>query len=256
MVIYVQLKQTGELNRYFLTIAASDSSGGAGIQQDIKVAGELGYRTLCAVTGITVQDYNHLFYVEPVRSSILSMQADKCLSSFPVSAVKIGALCSASNVPVVAQCLQKHSSRYVVLDPVLASTGGSALFPGEAVHALTNILFPLTGVVTPNKHEFEMLAGVEIDTIEQGAVIAETFCRKWNTSILLKGGHFGHQKIREALITADGTLFFERNRLKLSYDHGTGCTFSTALACFLGNGLSLPEAYHKASEYLVRHFRE
>jgi len=252
----VRLKQTRELNRYFLTIAASDSSGGAGIQQDIRVAGELGYRTLSAVTGITVQDYNQLYCVEPVRPSIVSMQADRCLSSFAVSAVKIGALCSAPNVEAVAQCLQKHSPRHVVLDPVLSSSGGSALFPLESVHELTDELFPLTSVVTPNKPEFEILTGEEIDTIEQGATIAETFCRSWNTSILLKGGHFGHKMIREALVTADGTVFFERKRLKFGYDHGTGCTFSTALACFLGNGLPLPEAYHQASGYLVRHFGE
>ena len=236
----------------FLTIAASDNSGGAGIQQDIKVAHDLGYWALTAITGITVQNFKEVKKIEAVDSSLLQYQIEQCCSSFPVQTIKTGALCSLENIEVIAYCLKKYNIKNVVLDPVLSSTSGKAFLEKPSLNVLMNELFPLTELITPNKPEFEILTNRKCNTIEEGIEIAKNFCKEWQTSILLKGGHFNDSKIKEALVTKTKVYRFERERNNYTYQHGTGCTLSSALACFLGEGLSLQNAYWKSSEYLVK----
>jgi hydroxymethylpyrimidine kinase/phosphomethylpyrimidine kinase len=235
----------------FLTIAASDNSGGAGIQKDLRVAHDLGYQGLSAVTGITVQDFSTVFQFEAVNPNLLKAQIECCLRSFPVKAIKIGAICSNGNLLVIADCLKQNTHPHIILDPVLASTSGASFLGKESLKLLTTKLLPLTELITPNKNEFEILTDKKFETIEEAIEIAKVKCEAWGTSILLKGGHFDDSKIKEALITKSGTFLFERARKKFKNGHGTGCTLSSALACYLGNGKSLVDAYLLASQYVL-----
>ena len=239
---------------YFLTIAASDNSGGAGIQQDIKVAHDLGCWALSAVSGITVQDFNKVFEVEAVKPALLQSQIEQSLLSFPVKAIKIGAICNNENIKVIADCLKKYSAKHVVLDTVLASTSGKPFLDESALTVLEQELFPLTEIITPNKNEFEILVNRKINNIDEAIEIAKDKCSEWNTSILLKGGHFDDTLIKEALVTKISVDRFERERKKYSYQHGTGCSLSSALACYLAQDKPLLDAYLLASEYLVKYY--
>ncbi|HEY9123984.1 MAG TPA: hydroxymethylpyrimidine/phosphomethylpyrimidine kinase [Bacteroidales bacterium] len=236
---------------YFLTIAASDNSGGAGIQQDIKVAYNLGYWPLSAITGITVQNFNKVFKVEAVQTSLLKFQIEQCFLSFPVKTVKIGAICSHDNLLAIVDCLKQFSQKHVILDPVLFSTGGVPFLDKSSLKVLQQALFPLTDLITPNKLEFEILTNQKINKIEEAIEIAIEKCKEWNTSVLLKGGHFSDKLLKEALITPTDVYHFQRKRKKFSYSHGTGCTLSTALACYIGKNKSLYDSYLLSSKYLI-----
>ena len=236
---------------YFLTIAASDNSGGAGMQQDMKVAHALGYWALSAVTGITVQNFNSVSRVDALDSHLLQSQIEECLTSFPVKAVKIGAICSADNILAIAESLQRYPVSNIVLDPVLSSTSGKDFLNPSALNVLTEQLFPLTDLITPNRPEFEILTGKNIDDIDTAIAIAKDKCCEWNTSILVKGGHFNSTNITEAIVTNTEVFRLERERKQFRYQHGTGCALASALACYMGKCLSLIEAYFKASNYVV-----
>ncbi len=241
---------------YFLTIAASDNSGGAGIQQDLKVAHALGYWGLSALTGITVQNFEQLTAMQTVDADLLGKQIESCFRSFPVKTVKIGAICSTENISVIAHYLKKFQPQTVVLDTVLASTRGASLLEDNATSVLQEELFACTTLTTPNKHEFEKLTDIEINSMDEAIEIAKQKCSEWNTSILLKGGHFSGKTIREALVTKENVFRFERERESFSaYSHGTGCTLSSAMACYLGQNHSLIESYHAASDFLLKMYQ-
>ena len=239
---------------YFLTIAASDNSGGAGIQQDIKVAHNLDYWALSAVTGITIQNFDKVFEVEPISPTLLKFQIEQSLHSFSPKAIKIGAICSEENIRVIAKCLRQYPHKHIVLDPVLASTGGKPFLQPSSFKALKEELFPLTGIVTPNKSEFELLTNNTCNSIEDAIEISKEKCIEWNTSILLKGGHYNDAKIKEALVTPTELFRFERKRKEFTYSHGTGCTLSSALACYLGRNETPSNAYQAATDYVVQFY--
>ena len=237
---------------HILTIAASDNSGGAGIQKDIMVAHDLGYHALSAITGITVQNFTEVFEVVPVNASLLQQQIEACCESFPIKAVKIGAICSSENIKAIARSLSQYRYRHVVLDTVIASTSGRTFLDAASLEILKNELFPLAEIITPNRLEFEILTNTKISNLEEGIDIAKSYAERWNTSILLKGGHFDEDSIKEVIVTNDNVYSFERERLHFANGHGTGCTLSSALACNLGANFPLQEAYLRASNYLVR----
>ena len=237
--------------KYFLTIAASDNSGGAGIQQDIKVAWDLGYWPLSVITGITVQNFTRARIIQPVEDELVREQMTESLSSFPVQAVKIGALTSEENVIAVARVLERFRPSVVVLDTVIATSSGKAFLSSEAVEVMKQQLFPLTTVITPNKPEFEILTGQKFNDFSSAVEVAREFSARWNTAVILKGGHFGGETVPEAVVTPASTQVFHWSRLDFSrYSHGTGCTFSSALACSLGDGYDLATAYQRATDYL------
>lgn len=241
--------------KYFLTIAASDTSGGAGIQQDIKVAHDIGYWALSAITGITSQNFEVVTDMKAVQPQLLDSQIKMCLKSFNVTAIKIGAICSSENIEVIADCLKEHSCKNVVLDPVLSSSSGKAFLETSALEILKNKLFPLAKLITPNKPELEMLTGRKIKNINEAIDIAKRCCKRWGTSILIKGGHFRDKDLTEAIVTCEYVHRFNRTRKTFSFSHGTGCTFSTALACFLEKKKDLSVAYNKASNYLIEYYQ-
>jgi hydroxymethylpyrimidine/phosphomethylpyrimidine kinase len=240
--------------RYFLTIAASDNSGGAGIQQDIKVAAQLGYWGLSAITGLTVQNFNHLNSIFPVAAEILSEQIEMNLKSFKVSNVKIGAICSEENILAISKVLQHYQLPHVVLDSVFAPTHGKSFIGKTSIQIFKEQLLPYIFIITPNKNELSLLSGINIVNFEQGIEAAINLSKQFGCMIYLKGGHFDGQIIKEALIDKDGTLIFEKERLTLTYSHGTGCVFSSALSCFLGDGLSIKDACREASIFVSKYF--
>ena len=242
--------------KYFLTIAAADNSGGAGIQQDIKVAWDLGYWPLSAITGLTVQNFTQSIRIVPVESELLYEQIAHCLKDFPVSAVKIGAMTGVDNMRVIIRALQEFSPQIVVLDPVIATSSGMPFMPDEAIDELVSNLLPLVTLVTPNAVEFAIMAGVEIKSFEQALKVAHEKVAQWQTTIILKGGHFQDTHLHEAIVSRDKVMTFEHERSDFSrYSHGTGCTFSSALACYLGSGLPIEQAYLKATEYLLNFYK-
>ncbi|HHW59660.1 MAG: hydroxymethylpyrimidine/phosphomethylpyrimidine kinase [Bacteroidales bacterium] len=240
---------------YFLTIAASDNSGGAGIQQDIKIADRLNCWPLSAITGITVQNFNKIFTIEPVSPDLLKYQIENCINYFPINSIKIGAICSKENIMIIAECLKKFPHENIVIDPVIFSTSGAQFLDNESLTILKQELFPLAHLVTPNRHEFELLVGQSINSLDEAVKIAKNKCNEWNTAILLKGGHFEGDIIREALITHTSIYYFERVRDIFHYSHGTGCTLSSAIACYLGMGRTIYDSYLLASELLVDFYK-
>ena len=239
---------------YFLTIAASDNSSGAGIQQDLKVAAEFGFWGLSAITGITIQNFKKLESIYPIPSEILSGQIEMNLNSFQIKCTKIGAICSENNIQVISSILVNKKLKNIVLDPVFSPSHGKAFIKSKSIKYFREKLLPFVDVVTPNKDELSLLAEKEIFNFDQGIEACKLLSKQYGTSFYLKGGHFEGSSIKEALITDKEISFFEKERLTLKYTHGTGCTFSTALSCYLGNELMMKEACRKATGYVSKKY--
>jgi len=240
--------------KYFLTIAASDNCGGAGIQQDIKVAALLGYWGLSAITGLTVQNFTNVDSIFPVAPEILSQQIEKNLNSFEIKAIKIGAICSEENIKAISKILKEHQLNNVVLDPVFSPTKGKSFVNKNSIQLYKEQLLPHVYLITPNKDELSLLTGITIVEFEQGINAGKNLFKQYGCMVYLKGGHFKGTKIKEALIGRDDTFINQKKKLILPYSHGTGCSFSSALSCFLGNGLSLKDACSKASAFVNKHY--
>lgn len=241
---------------YFLTIAASDNSGGAGIQQDIKVAEDIGFWGLSAITGITVQNFKKLEQIFPVPAQILQEQIEMNLNSFNIVCIKIGAICSEKNINAISLILKNKKLKNVVLDPVFAPTQGKEFINSSLIKLFRENLLSYVDIVTPNKDELSLLSEKEILNLDQGIEAAKSLTKKYGTCVYLKGGHFNDNSIKEALITDKETSIFEKERMLLKYTHGTGCTFSTALSCFLGNGLTMKDACINASDYVSKKYQK
>lgn len=240
--------------KYFLTIAASDNSGGAGIQRDLKVAYDLDYWGLSAITGITVQDSTRMERLYPVSAKILAQQIEKSIHAFPVTAVKIGAICSNENIVLIADMLRRHHFPIVVLDTVFAPTQGPEFI--KSIKLFRDQLLPHVNIITPNKDELALLIDKEINDFKEAVKNAETLSRNYKCNIFLTGGHFAGNTIQEALICNGKTSgTFKKEKLNLSYHHGTGCTLSSALSCFVGKGDSMKQACQRASSYVTRTYR-
>ncbi|MGB9590953.1 MAG: bifunctional hydroxymethylpyrimidine kinase/phosphomethylpyrimidine kinase [Candidatus Kryptoniota bacterium] len=242
--------------KYILIIAASDSSGGAGIQNDVRVVSDWGCWPVTAVTGITVQNFNKVFKIKPLAPKILMQQIQVCLNSFDVKAIKIGALCSQENLIAVISSLKKIDKIPIVFDPVLISSSGKNFLPSKSLNIIKKQLLPLSTVVTPNKIELELLQKSKLNNIEEGINAAIGLSKQYHTSVFLKGGHFDSDVVNEALIVNDVVYKYLHARYHFSYSHGTGCTFSTTLACLLANGKTLQEACPHASEYVAKRYHE
>lgn len=240
---------------FIMTIAASDNSGGAGIQKDILIADKLNFWGISAITGITVQNFDKVSKIVPVKSELLKMQIENCYTSFNIKATKIGAICSYDNLLVIIDSIKKFKPFNIVLDPIIAASSGEKFLDNNSIKLMKNELFPLMTIITPNKDEFEIFTKTKIQTIKEAIDLAKIKSKEWNTSILLKGGHFFNKYINEALISNGIAYYFERKRENFKYSHGTGCTLSTAIACYLANNYSLKDAYLLASEFLLNHYK-
>ncbi len=232
-----------------LSIAGSDSCGGAGIQADIKTMTMNGVYAMSAVTALTAQNTIGVRAVREVSPEFLGQQIDAVFEDIFPDAVKVGMAASSELVCVIADRLKYHKANNVVVDPVMAASSGASLMKGEAVQALVTELFPLAILVTPNIPEAKIISGLSIEKKEDMFAAAKRIGDTYGCSVLLKGGH----SINNAndLLYADGEYrWFEGKRISNANTHGTGCTLSSAIAANLAKGYALDEAVKKAKEYI------
>ena len=232
-----------------LTIAGSDSCGGAGIQADIKTMTANGVYALCAVTALTAQ--NTLGVTDILESSpfFLEEQLDAVFTDIFPDAVKIGMVSTAALIHSIAEKLKQYHPKHIVVDPVMVATSGARLLQTDAVEALTRELLPLAEVVTPNIPEAEILAGMTITSARDMEKAAKLISEKYGCCVLCKGGH----KVNDAddLLWKDGKgQWFHGQRIDNPNTHGTGCTLSSAIASNLAKGYDLPQAVERAKAYI------
>ncbi len=232
-----------------LTIAGSDSGGGAGIQADLKTMTMNGVFAMSAVTALTAQNTTGVQGIFQVTPEFLGQQLDSVFTDLRPDAVKIGMVASSELVRVIARKLTFYRMECVVVDPVMVATSGAKLIADEAVATLKECLFPLATVLTPNIPEAEVLWGREIRDQQDMEKAAAEIGKAYGSSILLKGGH----AVNDAndLLYADGKLkWFHGKRIQNPNTHGTGCTLSSAIAANLAKGFSLEESVSRAKEYI------
>ncbi len=235
-----------------LTIAGSDSGGGAGIQADIKAISAMGCYAASAITAITVQNTLGVQAVHPVPLDILRGQIDAVLSDIGADAVKIGMLHSSEVVILVAEMIEKYGITNVVLDPVMVSTSGHRLIEEDAVEVIKSRLLPLARVITPNVPEAEILAGCKIAGEDEFEAIARRLSDNGNVSVLMKAGHLSGDSLVDYFYNAeDDTITrLQSKRVQTKNTHGTGCTLSSAFAAALAKGEGLTMAATSAKNYI------
>ena len=236
-----------------LTIAGSDSGGGAGIQADIKTISALGGYAASAITAVTVQNTLGVSGIHDVPCQIVAEQIEAVLSDFSVKAVKIGMLNQAELVEVTASAIKKYSIENVVLDPVMVATSGDKLMQDSTIEKLKNELFPLTKIITPNLYEAGILLNKKITSIEDMKTAAKELCTYGCKSALVKGGHLEKEDMTDILYLAEENEFylFSAKRIDTKNLHGTGCTLSAAIAAFLAFGETVPQAVQLAKQYIT-----
>lgn len=241
-----------------LSIAGSDSSGGAGIQADLKTFSALGCHGMCAITALTAQNTLGVSRVHPVPPSFVEDQLEAVFSDMGADAVKIGMLYSTETIETVARQLIKHGVKKIVLDPVMIAQSGDRLLQDEAVTAIKEILLPLATVATPNLPEASALLNRPIRTQEDMKNGARELALGGAQSILIKGGHLDGEKSTDILYVALEERFMELHaeRMITRNNHGTGCTLSSAIAAYLAKQHPLCEAVKKAKDYLTNAIRE
>ncbi len=235
-----------------LTIAGSDSGGGAGIQADIKTFTALGVFAASAITCLTAQNPEGVFGIEPVSAGMLRKQVLAVANGFPVAAAKTGMLFSAELITAVASVLQETCFPFVVVDPVMVATSGARLLKEDAVQALCESLVPLATVITPNLPEAEALVGRKINSEDEQARAARDLAERFDTAVVIKGGHGAGDESADVLFSAGVEHWYRLPRVKTAQTHGTGCTFSAALAAFLALGRSIPDAVWEAKRFVAR----
>ncbi len=274
-----------------LTIAGSDSSGGAGIQADIKTMTAFGVYAQSVITALTAQNTLGVSGVEEISPSFVREQMDRVFEDIYPDAIKIGMISSAEVVRVVAQGLRDHRASRIVLDPVMVATSGASLSSTTAISEMVSCLFPLVDVVTPNIFEAEVLAECSIASKKDMINAARAIQKKGVSAVLVKGGHFvdcvnsadnandadgahGAKNLNDAdgandadtandedsaddvLLKPDGSVvWFEQERIHTANTHGTGCTLSSAIASGLALGMDLEQAVSRAKLYLTEALR-
>lgn len=235
-----------------LTIAGSDSGGGAGIQADIKAISAMGCYASSAITAVTVQNTLGVQAVHPIPLDILEGQIDAILSDIGADAIKIGMLHSTKVVNLVAEMIEKYEIRNVVLDPVMVSTSGHKLIEDDAIESIKNRLIPLSRVITPNIPEAEILSGCKISSEQDFEQIAKKLSFNKSVSVLLKAGHLDNDCLVDYFYNVeDNTItLLPSKRVKTKNTHGTGCTLSSAFASALARGEDLTLAAKSAKKYI------
>ena len=238
-----------------LSIAGSDSGGGAGIQADLKTCAALGCYGMTAITAITVQNTLGVTGIHGIPLNTVRDQIDAVVSDIGVDAVKIGMLATPEVVSVVADAIRRHQLTNVVLDPVMVATSGDRLIVPETAQALVSELFPLATVITPNLDEAALLLGRSIDGIPALDAAVADLLALGAPSVLLKGGHLNGDVVMDVLglqgQTAGDYLRLQSQRIVTHNGHGTGCTLSSAIASFLAQGLPLAQAVTEARRYIL-----
>ena len=235
-----------------LTIAGSDSGGGAGIQADLKTFAALGVFGTSAVTAITAQNTLGVTAVAEVPIEVVSDQIEAVVTDIGVDAVKTGMLSSSEIVECVAESVENHELTPLVVDPVMVAATGAQLLQDDAVESVKNLLVPLATVVTPNVPEAEVLTGIEINSVDDMELVGGELVMMGAGAAVVKGGHFddGSGRVNDVLVTRDGVKHITSLRIDTTSNHGTGCTFASAIAAHLAHGLELDTAVDLAQRYV------
>ncbi|MCC6177659.1 MAG: bifunctional hydroxymethylpyrimidine kinase/phosphomethylpyrimidine kinase [Chloroflexi bacterium] len=233
-----------------LTIAGSDSGGGAGIQADLKTFSALGVYGMSVLTAITAQNTTAVTAVFEIPPEIVAAQIDAVATDIGADAVKTGMIANSEIIRVVAAKIREHNLRTLVVDPVMIAKSGDRLLREEAVAALRTDLLPLATVITPNLPEAEVLVGRPIESHEDMRSAARDIIALGARSVVVKGGHLQGDPVD---VLYDGTRFLElpARRIETTSTHGTGCTFASAIAAYLARGESLEDAISHAKVYLT-----
>ena len=234
-----------------LSIAGSESGGGAGIQADLKTIAALGCYGMTAITALTAQNTRGVTAIHGVPPQMLRDQIDAVIGDIGAHAVKIGMLHAPEIVEVVAEAIDRHALRQVVLDPVMVATSGATLIETPAIAALVRELFPRAELITPNLDEAALLVGHPLHTPEDMEAAADFLLQQGARAVLLKGGHLPGETVVDLLAMATGERYrMEAPRIRSGNTHGTGCTLSSAIAAQLALGANLPEAVRRARSYV------
>lgn len=232
-----------------LAVAGSDSSGGAGIQADIKTMTMNGVYAMSVITAVTAQNTCGVAAISELSPDFLRQQLDCVFEDIYPDSVKIGMVSSADLIGIIADMLEKYSAKNIVADPVMISTSGCRLIKSEAIEVLKRELLPKADIITPNIPEAEVLSGTSIKTEADMQSAAEAIGAAYKCSVLIKGGH--NEYSADDLLYIDGTLkWFRGRRIENPNTHGTGCTLSSAIAANLAKGYSTEDSVARAKRYV------
>ncbi len=235
--------------RTALTIAGSDSSGGAGIQADIKTMTANGVFAMSAITALTAQNTTGVTGIMEVSPEFLKEQMDCIFTDIRPDAVKIGMVSSADLIRAIAEKLKEYNAENIVVDPVMVATSGAKLISDDAIDTLKEVLLPMADILTPNVPESEVLSGMEVKTEDDMVKAAEKISKDYHCAVLLKGGH----QLNDAndLLYRNGShKWFKGRRIDNPNTHGTGCTLSSAIASNLAKGFGMEESVERAKSYI------
>lgn len=236
-----------------LTIAGFDPSGGAGLQEDLKVFQALGVYGLSAVAALTAQNTRGVENVEPVNRGFLKKQLDVLLTDLMPDATKMGMLFSEDNVKVAARIIKKYALENVVLDPVFISSSGKSLAEPGLPTLIRKLLLPLCTVITPNMHEASVLSGAKITSQKEMEKAASILRDAGPETVIITGGHLDGHALD---VIYNGSFHYLKARKRRGEFHGTGCTFSAAITAFLARGCSSLDAAKKAKEFMAMVFQK
>lgn len=234
-----------------LTIAGSDSGGGAGIQADLKTFSALGCYGTSAITAITVQNTIGVTGIHSVPAEIVQGQIKAVMDDIRPAAIKIGMVHSTELAAAIHQTLLAYKDIPIVFDPVMVATSGDKLIREDTISVLKTVMFPLMTLITPNLDEAELLVQQKITNVEEMRLAAKVLLQTGCFAVLLKGGHLKGEKLYDVYVSRDGEeQIFESSYIESDNVHGTGCTLSSAIAAYLSLQYSLPEAVEKARTYV------
>ena len=232
-----------------LTIAGSDSSGGAGIQADLKTMTANGVYAMSAITALTAQNTTGVYGILEVTPEFLANQLDCIFTDIRPDAVKTGMVSSSALIEVIAQKLTQYKAENLVIDPVMVATSGAKLISDEAIETLKGKLLGLATLITPNIPEAQVLSGMDIRTAEDMERAAKAIYEAYGCAVLCKGGHQLNDA-NDLLYSKEGARWYQGRRIANPNTHGTGCTLSSAIASNLAKGCSLDEAVERAKAYI------
>ena len=238
-----------------LIIAGSDSSGGAGIQADIKTVTALGGYAMTAITAVTVQNTEGVFDVFAIPIETLEAQARVVLEDLGADVIKTGMLGSRETVEAVVRVLESAADVPVVIDPVMTAKGGQRLLEGSAEAAVRDLLVPRAALLTPNAPEAEALTGLPVRNEAELRRAGEALLERGASAVLMKGGHLPGESVVDLLLSAEVSRRYENRRVKTRHTHGTGCTLASACAVGLAQGMKLEEAVGVAHAYTAEAIR-
>ena len=233
-----------------LTIAGSDSSGGAGIQADLKTFSAIGTYGMSVITAITAQNTEGVFAVEELSGEIIKKQIQVIFADIEPAAVKIGMVSSAEIILDIVEMLKRYNPKYLVVDPVMISKSGYSLLKPEAKGNLIKYLIPMAYLITPNVPEAEEITGIEIKTLDDMKMVGEKILALGPKYVLMKGGHLEGDAI-DVLIGKDVFEVYKSKRINKKNTHGTGCTISSAITAHLALGYDIKEAVALSKKYIT-----